>query len=568
MGGERDQLVVAVDYGTTTSVVAFGYAAQQDIITVVDEYPNVTSRLTCEVYPTEIVYDSNGTVRIGHQIQQDEPRFQFFKLDLNENRGYEASYVAKKYPNAMAKQPTAQDKSAQEMTTDYLRELHKITQAYISGKLGKAVLATTQVQYVLTVPAMWSDKGKELTRSCARAAGFGARIHLISEPEAAVTHALDAIRNSNLKTGDTFVCCDAGGGTGDLISYTIVSLGNSQPIQVKEAASGTGDLCGSSFVNNKFRQWFIERFHGEPGYDEDALEDAMQEFELLKRDFTGDGDKFVIRVFGLGNIPDKNIKKNRLSLTLAQMETFHSDVVSTLTTLVKSQIKATKSAVKAVLLVGGFGQSEYLKRQIQNVVGPGVEVIQPPKGQVAIARGALLQGFALTNSKPSRVMVGSRVARKAFGVDCMIPFDARLHNSADREWCEYGGYYRVSAVEWFVRKGDELRQERPVTYSFYRYGLQSHGKLKDAADHIQVYDDKGAESPSKYPIPVGTRKHLTIQSKLSSIPVRALRKTTGSDGKKYYHLDYEIRFTFFSAHTEYSLWSDDVCYGKAEAEYE
>jgi molecular chaperone DnaK (HSP70) len=449
MGGVRDELVVAIDYGTTTSVVAFGYAGQvsdcvirssngssdstqQDIITVVDEYPNTTSRLTCEVCPTEIVYDSEGNARIGHQIRPDEPRFQFFKLDLNENRGYEASFVAKKYPDAMSKQPTAQDRSAQEMTTDYLRVLHKHSHAYMSTKYGKGVLATTAIQYVLTVPAMWSDKSKELTRSCAIAAGFGTKIHLISEPEAAVTHALDAIRNSNLEIGDTFVCCDAGGGTGDLISYTIVSFGNDQPIKVKEAASGIGDLCGTSFVNNKFRQWFIERFQNETGYDEDALEDAMQEFELLKRDFTGEGETFTIRVFGLRNIPEKNVKKNRLLLTLAQMEAFHSDVVSTLTTLVKSQIKATKSVVKAVLLVGGFGQSEYLKRQIQLVVGPDVEVIQPPKGQVAIARGALLQGFALTDSKSSRVQVDSRVARKAFGVICMSAFDPRVHNHNER----------------------------------------------------------------------------------------------------------------------------------------
>lgn len=64
------------------------------------------------------------------------------------------------------------------------------------------------------------------------------------------------------------------------------------------------------------------------------------------------------------------------------------------------------------------------------------------------------------------------------------------------------------------------------------------------------------------------RKHVTIFAKLSSVPIRALRKTTGKDQKKYYRADYEIRFTFFSAHTEYSLWYDDVCYGKVEAAYE
>lgn len=64
------------------------------------------------------------------------------------------------------------------------------------------------------------------------------------------------------------------------------------------------------------------------------------------------------------------------------------------------------------------------------------------------------------------------------------------------------------------------------------------------------------------------RKHVELKAKLSSIPVRALRKVTGKDGKKYYRIDYEIRFKFFSAHIEYSLWYEDICYGTVDAKYE
>jgi len=43
------------------------------------------------------------------------------------------------------------------------------------------------------------------------------------------------------------------------------------------------------------------------------------------------------------------------------------------------QINATKSPVKAVLLVGGFGQSGYLRDCIRAAVG-NVEVMQSPNG--------------------------------------------------------------------------------------------------------------------------------------------------------------------------------------------
>lgn len=39
---------------------------------------------------------------------------------------------------------------------------------------------------------------------------------MISEPEAAAIYALDRIDKHDLQIGDTFVLCDAGGGTVDL----------------------------------------------------------------------------------------------------------------------------------------------------------------------------------------------------------------------------------------------------------------------------------------------------------------------------------------------------------------
>lgn len=44
-----------------------------------------------------------------------------------------------------------------------------------------------------------------------------------------------------------------------------------------------------------------------------------------------------------------------------------------------NQISATKNPVKAVLLVGGFGQSAYLRERIRSAVG-GIEVMQSPNG--------------------------------------------------------------------------------------------------------------------------------------------------------------------------------------------
>ena len=47
--------------------------------------------------------------------------------------------------------------------------------------------------------------------------------------------------------------------------------------------------------------------------------------------------------------------------------------------LVLEQKRTTKAPISAVLLVGGFGQSAYLREQIRAAVGD-IEVMQSPNG--------------------------------------------------------------------------------------------------------------------------------------------------------------------------------------------
>ena len=82
-----------------------------------------------------------------------------------------------------------------------------------------------------------------------------------------------------LEVGESFVLCDAGGGTVDLISYTITDL---KPIlKVREAAPGTGGLCGSTFLNRRFGEFLEERLDQERGWDEEILAEAIERFDSV-----------------------------------------------------------------------------------------------------------------------------------------------------------------------------------------------------------------------------------------------------------------------------------------------
>lgn len=151
----------------------------------------------------------------------------------------------------------------------------------LEQKLGAAILRTVPLSFCLTVPAIWSELAKEKTLKACKNAGITSEsdIMIVSEPEAAAIYALHGLDPHGLQTGDTFVLCDAGGGTVDLISYTITKL--RPTLQVKEAAQGTGGLCGSAFLNRRFGEFLKKRLGGEEGWDDEILAEAMERFDTV-----------------------------------------------------------------------------------------------------------------------------------------------------------------------------------------------------------------------------------------------------------------------------------------------
>ena len=144
------------------------------------------------------------------------------------------------------------------------------------------------------MPAVWSDLAQAKTRACAEGAGMGKGLQIISEPEAAAIYALHAMDPHSIQVGDTFVLCDAGGGTVDLISYTVTEL---KPIlQVAEAANGSGRLCGSTFLNRIFQKFIVDKLSLNDEWDEEVVEDAMKRFDLVtKKAFRGGtNEEFII----------------------------------------------------------------------------------------------------------------------------------------------------------------------------------------------------------------------------------------------------------------------------------
>lgn len=147
-------------------------------------------------------------IKWGFQFKPEETRLRCIKLFLDRNHKL-PHFVS---PLETAAQLRRYEKTVMEAVSDYLSQIYKHTMETLTRRYGETFMQLTKVQFVLTVPAVWSDSAKDATLKAAEKAGMGNRhdLKLISEPEAAAVYTLKAIQPNNLKVGDNFIVCDAG----------------------------------------------------------------------------------------------------------------------------------------------------------------------------------------------------------------------------------------------------------------------------------------------------------------------------------------------------------------------
>ncbi|PHH62685.1 hypothetical protein CDD82_1983 [Ophiocordyceps australis] len=471
--GGRERLIVGVDFGTTFSGVAAAHASAPDDIEIIKTWPGGSS----DKVPSEISYEMAGdgagqaSIRWGFQAKADSSRIRCIKLFLD--RTLRLPFYVDNYGTAALLQRC--NKQVVDVVSDYLTQLQKHTGAILARRYGEAFMASAQIDYVLTCPAVWSDAAKNTTLLAAERAGMGrhSEIQMISEPEAAAVYTLNAIQANCLKVGDNIIVCDAGGGTVDLISYKILSL---RPLRVEESAVGTGGLCGSAFLNYGFEAQVRRKLGAELLHEMktsrrgDSWQTALNYFENVKRSFSDDYEQEWLVPFP--RLPaDEECGRDAgcLSLTASDMQAIFDPVVKGVCDLVEGQVCKMRrggGVVSAIVLVGGFGQSDYLYRRLKDHFGSAapppyseraewatsldegpIEVLQPIYAWTAVVRGAVLRGLQQGS------MVVSRRARMHYGTSYATTYDEAVHPAGQQYWSQLWERWMIGdRMQWLVAK--------------------------------------------------------------------------------------------------------------------
>ncbi|KAF6221406.1 hypothetical protein HO133_002261 [Letharia lupina] len=561
------KILVAVDFGTTFSGIAWAQTRQPEVPSIIIQWPDATSDslegVSSDKVPTEITYDGEN-YRWGFQIKDPEQRHQWFKLALDSSQARDMD-LASQYTDPRACPPPY---DAEKLATDFMTALRQHTVRVLRHNVPESALLSTPIEYIITVPAMWSDMAQAKTRACAEAAGMGAgaALHIVSEPEAAAFFALPALDPHGIKIGDTFMICDAGGGTVDLITYKVSGL---KPIlKLAEASPGSGSACGATILNRRFREYLEGKLANEDGYDDEVLDEAMKRFEgIVKRQFRGTfGEEFQIP--GLADNKKLGIRKNKMTLSGIDVRAIFEPVVKEVLALVTGQIKAARRSVKAIVLVGGFGQNSFLRDAIrEEVKSSNVEVLQSPCSWTAVVRGALMMGLASTSPAFATVAISGRSARKYYGTNCGLQYLDLEHGNARKIWDACSGFYRTYMMDWFIEKGSLVKEDRPVRLSYQRKKLVSRGSLTTISTTIYCSSDPQNSGAPKYVEDESVTPLVKVEADLSRLPAHQIPRKRGADGKMYYHVDYAIQVTYMSAYTSYELICGGVNYGRVTSEY-
>lgn len=168
--------------------------------------------------PTELFYE-HDQIMWGHEVPAEADPVRWFKLLLLKDEDLDKDLQTSEFLCRARKMLRENQKTAIELIADYLRAFWSYVLETMIKARGAATIDLLQFHCVITVPAIWKGYARQRMEEAARKAGMlddrpagPTLLSFAPEPEAAALSTL-CEPGRNVKPGDTYVICDAGGGT-------------------------------------------------------------------------------------------------------------------------------------------------------------------------------------------------------------------------------------------------------------------------------------------------------------------------------------------------------------------
>ncbi|KAG8737707.1 hypothetical protein FRC10_007906 [Ceratobasidium sp. 414] len=388
----ESKIVLGIDIGSTQSGVAFAFLQKgmEQAIHRVTQWPGQEARNQQSKIPTLVWYTRDGKAvsfgaeALSYKAKEDaeDNNWQLakhFKLHLhpsdlktkhNIELDPELSQLA--LPNGVA---------LRQIYSDFLGYLLKHTQSFFQDRIVDGSLIwenyRSQMEVVIAHPNGWGIREQTFLRAVAIEAGFTSasspyKIRFVTEAEASVHFCINQSNLGNrLQVGTKFAVCDAGGSTVDTTVYSVVAT---RPmLKLEEARASACVQAGAIFVDSAAERYIQNVLKDIPMGSEDIQDSTargVQDFEnVAKRSFCDVSEEKMIEVAGTRfNNPSAGIRRGRMTIAGAIIKSFFDVCLGEITASVDQQVQGI--AVSYMLLVGGFGDSPYLRQEFKKRYEP------------------------------------------------------------------------------------------------------------------------------------------------------------------------------------------------------
>ncbi|XP_022802754.1 heat shock 70 kDa protein 12A-like [Stylophora pistillata] len=502
---------VAIDFGTTYSGFAFSFNKDdgEDAIFMNRDWENEqghrTSKTpTCLLLKPDLSFDSFGYkaeekyANLNNLSEEKEYMFfRHFKMLLHNDESL----------NLNTKIAAANGKlfHAKQVFAHSIRFLKEQALNIIRQETRDDGYKMGDIQWVLTVPAIWTPRAKQFMRQAAYEAGLGSsenpeQLIIALEPEAAALFCTEkylermgvvSFEGQLSQPNVHYMVVDIGGGTLDVTAHEKQIDGT-----IKEIYKVTGGPYGGVKVNEQFKSLLDQIFGQQKMYDyrqqfpSDWLK-LMSDFEIKKRgvrvvqqketrirlprsfvSWVNDAVTVALKRYANGEI--RILNNEYLCLSSRVMVRQFQPVLEAMKDHLRLLLTEPRlSKVSVMLLVGGFANSLILQDEITTEFSRRCSVVIPNDTSAAVVQGAVLFG-----KNPGRII--QRVVCKTYGADCCREFVRDVHPDG-KKFVANGVEMCSDLLNCFVKENEVVRlgqqvksiyrplypDEKLVKYSFY-----------------------------------------------------------------------------------------------------
>ena len=462
----KSKAIISIDFGSSYSGFAIAFAEN-----------SIESKVE-NIQPSTIVIQKDNLkgYRYGNDAENfmNEPRsdeyiyFDRIKTKLDpkfKNDVQSKIYIDSKYP------PNYKI-NLRIIITEYLKMFSDDALKYYNQK-GNTNYSKNDIKWIVTVPAIWNEYGKQFMRNCAKRAGMN-KVLIALEPEAA---SLTMFKDDNVdqkykQKGKVFMLIDAGGYTLDITINEIVDVfGN-----LKQLSPPSGGAYGSMNINDYLIKIVEETFTKEKIENliknrYDLWKITLDSIEKKKKELRGDESdannyKIDIRLENVcepgyfGWIFGKKCNK-KISYGIVEYDNKYlyipKDMMKKILLLnINKIINHIQKLIidfpniDLLVLTGGFSKCNILKEEIKkNFNYPYKELIDP---EVSIMRGAAIYGI-----EPNQIV--SRKSPYTIGTQ---KYTTRLKGSECRN--RYKG--KCEYFDLFIRKGEDIKNNEAIFHYY------------------------------------------------------------------------------------------------------